>query len=367
MAKTKRKSKKLNKTRRRRGGGKQNNQMPSPPRRYNQFSPSHLPSPPSPPPSPIPYNYTQYLNSHVNANKKLNLDELDEFTEYYMTNINAITELKNIISTFYTTNSHKNILCTIILLMSIISYNNAYSSEQTGENEDNHKKMRILVKGGLAVQIALSKLKTDSYVTNDADFAIFDKKLALSIAKLICNCINKQLPSNLKLIFKDEYRGDSSSVIKISLKPKNRPYLPMADISYIASDIDEQIYEETKCENHKLTDTNGSFCSPSINNLIMDKLYYIDFYTSKRPYESKVTKKAYDDKFKKSLHRSINSLLDVLTIPLSKSAMSLEPKDRKINLVIDEYVNKFNVADLDNSLADRLRGFITHTKTPAHL
>jgi hypothetical protein len=91
-------------------------------------------------------------------------------------------------------------------------------------------------------------------------------------------------------------------------------------------------------------------------------LYYIDFYTSRRPFESKVTKKPYDDKFKASLHRSINALLDALTIPpVSKSTMSLDSKDSKINFAIDEYVSKFGVDDLDNSLADRLRGFITNS------
>lgn len=350
MAKTKRNGKKLNKTRK--GGA---NLLPP--------TPILLPPPPR----------SHYKSSKTSVkefvNKHMTIADINKLIEYYMTTKNepAVTELKTIIPTFATENPYPNILCTIILVMSILSYrtyNHAYLYEQTG---DKHKQPIIFVKGGLAVQIAL---KTDSYITNDADFAIFDKEIAHSVAKLICNCINKQLPSNMRLIFKDEYRGDSSSVIKISLKPKNGPFIPMADISYIASDIDEQIYEETHCVNHHqyaLPYISGSFCSPSINNLIMDKLYYIDFYTSKRPYESKVTKKAYDDKFKKSLHRSINALLDVLTIPpASKSEMSLEPKDRKINFAIDEYVNKFSVADSDNTLADRLRGFIANTKTQAN-
>jgi hypothetical protein len=344
MAKTKRKSKKMNKTRK--GGAR-----------------TILPSPIVPPTPPHSSRKSSKASVNDFINKQMPINDINKLIEYYMTpdKDHAITELKNIIPTFATENPYPNILCTIILVMSILSYrtyNHAYMYEQTGENKDKHKQPIIFVKGGLAVQIAL---KADSYVTNDADFAIFDKKIANSVANLICNCINKQLPSNLKLSFKDENRGDSSSVIKISLKPKDKPFIPMADISYIASDIDEKIYDETECFNHHqyaLRYISGSFCSPSLDKLIMDKLYYIDFYTSTRPFESKVTKKAYDDKFKASLHRSINALLEAL--PVSDSDNGLEPKDRKINFVIDEYVNKFGVADLDNSLADRLRGFITN-------
>ena len=288
---------------------------------------------------------------------------IDEFVEKMMKDDTAIQELRKFIPSFDTRNPYANIMCTCILFMCI--YNNMIH-----ENKYRYKVMTrreikplIYLKGGIAVQMALSGSKP--YISNDADFVVSSERLAVKLAAQMKEAFDQHLPAGLEFAYKQIDRNDSSSVIKISIKPSHGPFVPIMDISYISSEIDDKIFERFQCTHghHPVnvsTWVTYKFCSPILHNLLIEKLYYIDYYTSNRLYKSHVANDEYDKKFISSLHRSINALLDAMPNP--KSTIGIDPKTAKIYALIDDYISLFGAQEDNDTLFVRLQEFIMSNK-----
>jgi len=313
---------------------------------------------------------------------KFSYPELKKFVKHILEGNNAKNILTTHIPKFSTENKHSNIMCACILLLAAF----------TKQNTKPTKPSILYIKGGVAVQIELSKIahaRPDlegelTYSTNDVDYVAADVNVATEFATALTKYINPLISSqNLELSFVNIPSVDNkASLVKISVKEKDGPYNPIIDIAYDAirgghsyefdeiNATDDCLYIEGGGDNQ----IGYCYCSPKPQQLLLEKMYYIEKLTrpkrERKPLEVRnkdgelvtiaapvkeiATVKDVDSKFKDSLHRSTNTLLDAF------AKFHDSERDKILNYVMDLYFDKY-VPDNDEEKLDiigRLHGFL---------
>ena len=255
---------------------------------------------------------------------------------YYEEDICEI--VKNIIPKYATNSDWPPALCILMFLVGCLT-------------KILYGECNILVKGGKAVQIALSEIPQMShdksvykeipeYVSNDVDITIVSsnhysqRDIALQIGYFIQWVTTHPLYSKLPMFSirdlpkpKADDTPDVGSVVKISLDKKSMGektgrYVAMMDIGYVSpekkfnlSDNPEYYITTSVHLPFKVKKYSGFFNLQRIDNLLFERIYYSVKYTSQ---EFMVPQKTghYDPfpKFRESLKRSINALLFGLVV-----------------------------------------------------
>jgi hypothetical protein len=306
--------------------------------------------------------------------------ELKKFVKHILEGNNAKNILIRHIPKFSTENKHSNIMCACILLLA------AFTKQNTKPN----KPSILYIKGGVAVQIELSKIahaRPDlegelTYSTNDVDYVAANREVAIEFTTALTEYINPLIGPGLKLSYLDIQSVDNkASLVKISVKEKDGPITPIIDITYDAVHGHSYEFDEINATDDCLYIEGGGdnqigycYCSPKPQQLLLEKMYYIEKLTrpkrERKPLEVRnkdgelvtiaapvkeiATVKDVDSKFKDSLHRSTNTLLDAF------AKFHDSERDKILNYVMDLYFDKY-VPDNDEEQSDimsRLHGFL---------
>ena len=392
MAKTKRKSKKLNKTRRRRGGTpKKDAIVPPPPSSLSiQYKRD----------TPISAS-TLSISKHIKIfNDTISIQKGDKhaqekifFGDFISTDItvrfnlyetllnechtlnqnNAINIIKKSIPGFDTTNKYPNILCSVALML--------------GKITAHHTNIGIYGKGGFAIQNALSPKKSlkllnisdestyksgdiDFFMKfyiipneqNESDYIINQVNIIGAYLQSISNAcmVDKNTRVVVRNIIRYDINGepDSSCVLKISVQDTQTGIVTaLVDVSYIPSIATDMLYKDAL----ERTISNGNnndiytpiFYFPNIKQLALERLSYIDKFTS----DNNNNKNPTDNPFKCSIVRSMNAFLNPIVLrTINDSPIEIDSIDILINLYIDFIVMEDE--SKQNELRERIRGFM---------
>lgn len=296
---------------------------------------------------------------------------------------------------------YKPTICFVTLLLSYLSSLLEYTCT-------------LLVKGGRAVQLALSNTKRydpifkkkyipttliRKYPSNDMDILILPEKterpqhqdsqlLALRIGEFIdwLTTLKQQevtqdffslihLPKVKFPVESNPEIPKEGSIIKLSIRMMDRGYVAVSDIGYITSEH-TNIFDTNPIRT--VIDDNpenpGYLLSVNPQNIFLEKTYYAIKYNS-RQYSNQPEL----NKFRESLHRSYNFILDDLTYNIyaalsrfEKTQISVEInerlqiiKNRLISYYFDE-LQKFipSIVEFEVSV-DQLIAFVNGT-TPTY-
>lgn len=315
------------------------------------------------------------------ATHKFIYPELKKFVEHILKADNAKDILIRHIPKFSTENKHSNIICACILLIAAF----------TKQNTKPTKPSILYIKGGVAVQIELSKIAEArpglidglTYSTNDVDYVAANREVAIEFATALNEYINPLIGPGLKLSHLDIQSVDNkASLVKISVKEKHGPITPIIDITYDAIREHSYVFDEINTANDCLyidSDDGDNkigycYCSPKSEELLIEKMYYIEQLTRPKrerkplevrnkdgelvtvaaPVKDVATVKDVDSKFKESLRRSTNTLLNALV------KFRGTEREQILNDVMDLYFDKY-VPDNDEEKLDiigRYAGFL---------
>lgn len=267
--------------------------------------------------------------------------------------------IKHIVPTFAVNDASRlytKILCDIFLLIGFLTHI-LWQFE--------HK---LLMKGGKAVQLALAILvkhnpvakqyvqnnnKFVPYESNDIDVLIIPKPdntktvayqkkqardMALKIGDFIewitmTNVTNYSLLDIARHSVNDPTELDSSSIVKVALIiPKNnggRPdHFAVADIGYILPEYSDLFNSTIDAKTFMFGLLPGMFMSVSIDGLILEKIHYIAKYIH--------SNESNNIRFRSSLKRSLNALLDDLTQNYQPKPIPNNTNSEQLVKVIDK-------------------------------
>lgn len=289
-----------------------------------------------------------------------------------MMNINKCKYLQSKISAFEVTQdakSYKESICLVTLLFSYLSSLLEFTCN-------------IVVKGGRAMQIALSSRKRydpirkrvipsityiKKYPSNDIDFLILPDSKRLQDSQTIALRIGEFI--DWLTTFSDAYGNPQTmfsfihlpkpklpvqsnpdiptegSIVKMSISvggERGNRFIAMSDIGYITSEHSE-IFESNPIKT--IIDDNpqnpGFLLSVNPQNLFLEKTYYIVKYISKNYLSDSQL-----NRYRASLHKSYNYLLNdlleniVRSLKVENSADANKSKEQLKNELIDYYFNE---------------------------
>lgn len=241
-------------------------------------------------------------------NNEDNIIKIKEIIPSLMKDLNAFNLLVSLLPTysnkFIKNNPYiNNVLSLLFILVGIISY-------QLNKND-----IKLILKGGSAIQIVSSNEFIVPYLSNDIDIVIIsdnlenNKILAEQISKLLVwltdeNDGNK-INSILSMI---ENKDRNHKIYKIVLNNSN---ISLMDIDYniLPDDITKLYKNDEYMKNYNLNpygNNEGLFICPSIINLIFERIYYLIKYSSKEEIKSNKNRGFLTEKIPKSLNYLIN-------------------------------------------------------------
>lgn len=321
------------------------------------------------------------------ATHKFIYPELGGFVKHILEGDNAKNILIGHIPKFSTENKHSNIMCACILLIAAFTQQNTQKPKPTKPT----KPSILYIKGGVAIQIELSKIAEArpglidglTYSTNDVDYVAANREVAIEFATALNEYINPLIGPGLELRYLDIQSVDhKASLVKISVKEKDGPFTPIIDITYDAIRQHSYVFDEIDTENDCLyidgdrvdNKIGYCYCSPKPDDLLLEKMYYIEKLTrpnrEKKPLEVRnkdgelvtvaapvkdvATVKDVDSKFKESLRRSTNTLLNAL------AKFRGREREQILNDVMDHYFLKYELKDEGEQLdiIGRYAGFL---------
>jgi len=279
---------------------------------------------------------------------------------------------------------YENQICFINVLFGLLSY-------------IMKDKCTIMITGGKAVQLALSNMDpqntntSSNYASDDIDVIIIPKSITgvstgiipKEYAEQIAGFINWITVINNKPMLSIEQNDITlpmaqppvesliGSIVKISLpfiNASGRPgFFAIADIGYILPEhsnifheFQQRIYFDINIQTFH---TNGFFTSVDAAGLVLEKLHYIIKYISPSSMADST-----QNKFRASLHKSINVLLDQLLIQKIKQnpPNQVITKDTLIKDYFYIYMDKFDMEELpDDITIEQIIQFITTANTGA--
>lgn len=233
----------------------------------------------------------------------------------------------------------------------------------------------LLIKGGKAVQIALSSIKQNAshipkYESDDVDILVMPNKMAKISAQqmaielgnfIVWLTSSYDMQSGYYMpLFSSMDKPVSTgqegappqigSIVKLALitgiNSKGRhTYFAVSDIGYVMPEKADIFQKKTSVYGFTIPDYNLRlhYSSVDITNLILEKLHYIILYNS-----AENSRNPYLDKFRASLHRSINALLEGLAISkltdksINPASINLE-KYKILFEYLDKYAGKFDM------------------------
>jgi hypothetical protein len=310
--------------------------------------------------------WESYFNSDFNK-----MSQFKAFVQKMM-KVNTCKYLKSKISAFEVTESaksYKESICLVTLLFSYLSSLLEFTCN-------------IVVKGGRAMQIALSSRKRydpirkrnipsvtyiRKYPSNDIDFLILPESKRLQDSQLIALRIGEfidwltnfsdaygnpqtmfsfiHLPKPKLPVQSNPEIPTEGSIVKMSISvsgERGNKFIAISDIGYITSEHSE-IFESNPIKT--IIDDNpqnpGFLLSVNPQNLFLEKTYYIVKYISKN-YLSDYQLNRYRASLHKSYNYLLNDLLEniVRSLKVENSVEATKPKEQLKNELIDYYFNE---------------------------
>lgn len=309
-------------------------------------------------------NVTPFWLSYFNSD----FNKMAQFKGVFqkMFKINTCKYLQKKIPAFDVTSdaiSYKSQICLITLMFSYLSSLLEFTCE-------------IVVKGGRAMQLALSKRERydpirkkmipsvtyiRKYPSNDIDLLILPDSKRLQDSQLIALRIGEFIEwltsfpdayGNIKSMFSlihlpkpklpvqtNPEIPSEGSIVKLSISvggERGNRFVAISDIGYITSEH-SHIFEANPIKT--IIDNNvqnpGFLLSVNPQNLFLEKTYYIIKYISKR-----YTPDAMLNRYRASLHKSYNYLLDDLAANIARSLSYAKTHAQVKNELIAYYFNE---------------------------
>lgn len=346
------------------------NSAPPPPQQQNRSRSSRgrsRPQPTPPPPPPPPQNHLENFKSLIQSIYK-SKEQSNEFCKFIQRIIPKYqTGQKDITKTY-----HPKELCLLIFLIGILTY-------------VLRRECNIFMKGGKAVEIELSKIDENDdtkehlgaiepYQSNDIDIMIYrsnnnytERDIANQIAKFILWVTNFEGGS--KFITKDfpKYEADkktlaNGSIVKISYKEEWGEMVAMVDIGYDSMmpffDRSEPFAEWVISDpgSNDVFNFNGYnlyYNTQTIEKMIVERLYYINLYTTE-PNTAPKQNPAFMD----SLKRSTNALIHGLMVKIlsNKDEYYIKYDSEPYNLATEtvEKIKNHDISSYKKDIVEKL-------------